>query len=132
LILVDTSIWIDYLSRHPGAPSRRLDELVANGIPFALAPIILQEILQGARTPHEFRKLQRHLGSQHLLFPLHPIDTHIAAADIYYRCRHAGVTPRSSIDCLIARIAIEHDAPLLHNDADYNHIARVIPQLTIY
>jgi predicted nucleic acid-binding protein len=132
LILVDTSIWIDYLGPHPGKAAERLEELRDAGVPFALTPLILQEILQGARSGREFRRLHRNLSTQVFLFPTDPIASYTAAADMYYRCRRAGITPRSSIDCLIARIAIENHASLLHNDADYDHIARVIPELVIY
>jgi predicted nucleic acid-binding protein len=132
MVLVDTSIWINYLGPRPGAPARRLDELVAAGVQFALAPVILQEILQGAHSPNEFRRLRRNLSTQEILFPADPVGSYVAAAEIYFRCRQAGVTPRSTIDCLIAQIAIENRASLLHNDSDFNHMAHVIPELVIH
>ncbi|HZZ42027.1 MAG TPA: PIN domain-containing protein [Tepidisphaeraceae bacterium] len=132
MILVDTSIWIDYLGPKPGTAAGRLDQLIEQGEAFALTPVILQEILQGTRSEKEFTKLQRNLLTQHILFPLDSIESHIAAADIYAKCRRKGVTPRSSIDCLIAQVAIEHGVPLLHNDGDYERIAGVIPELIIY
>jgi predicted nucleic acid-binding protein len=132
MILVDTSVWIEYLSRRPGAAARRLDDLAATGIPFALAPVILQEILQGARSAREFERLRRNLATQWFLYPHDADESYVQAAKIYARCRWAGVTPRSAIDCLIVQIAIENDASLLHNDTDFDHIARVIPSLKIY
>jgi hypothetical protein len=132
VVLVDTSIWIDFLRSPPGVAARRLDEVISAQIPFAIAPVILQEILQGARSAREFKRLKLNLTTQRFLHPLEPVETYVAAADIYCRCRWAGITPRSATDCLIARIAIEHGASLLHNDADFDRIARVVRELTIY
>jgi len=129
---VDTSIWINYLSKRPGPAAERLDKLVADGVPFALTPIILQEVLQGARSANEFKRLRLNLLTQRFLFPVDPIETHVAAAGIYARCRGAGVTPRSLVDCFIAQVAIENNAPVLHNDVDFNRMAQVIPGLAIY
>jgi predicted nucleic acid-binding protein len=132
MVLVDTSVWIDFVGPRPGVASRRLDEIVADGTPFALAPVILQEILQGARSSREFDRLLANLGTQRFLFPSDPVQSHIAAAEIFFRCRRAGISPRSSVDCLIAQIAIENQAALLHHDSDFDKIARVVPQLAIY
>jgi len=55
----------------------------------------------------------------------------VEAARIYGACRAAGVTIRSSVDCLIARIAIEHDLALLHDDRDFEDIARVVSELRL-
>lgn len=132
MVLVDTSIWIDYLSPRPGPSAARLDQLLEAADPFAMTPIILQEILQGSRSPEEFRRLKRNLSTQHLLYVADPVESHVAAAELYTRCRRAGVTPRSAIDCLIAQIAIDNRVPLMHNDSDFQKMARVIPQLMIY
>ncbi|NJL30865.1 MAG: PIN domain nuclease [Phycisphaerales bacterium] len=59
------------------------------------------------------------------------METYVAAADIYRRCRKAGITPRSSIDCLIVQIALESEAGLLHADRDYLRIAQVVPDLIL-
>ena len=132
MVLVDTSIWIEYAGPRPGRSAARLDELVIAGTPFAIAPVILQEVLQGARSAKEFQRLQKNLTTQRFLYPLDPLGTYIAAADIYVKCRRAGVTIRSTIDCLIAQIAIENGAALLHNDTDYDRMARVVPELAIH
>jgi predicted nucleic acid-binding protein len=54
-----------------------------------------------------------------------------SAARIYSRCRKAGFTIRSTIDCLIAQIAIEQELPLLHSDRDFDQIAAIVPELVI-
>ena len=53
------------------------------------------------------------------------------AARLYFDCRRAGVTLRSSVDCTIAQIALEHGAALLHNDRDFERIAKIVPQLKL-
>jgi predicted nucleic acid-binding protein len=58
-----------------------------------------------------------------------PLRTHRHAARLYFDCRRQGFTPRSSIDCLIAQTAIEHRAALLHDDRDFDAIAKSAPQL---
>jgi predicted nucleic acid-binding protein len=132
MVLVDTSVWIDYVGDRPGPAAARFDELIVAGHPFALTPVVLQEILQGARSTKEFERLRKNLSSQEILFPLDPVESHVAAAAIYARCRRAGFTPRSTIDCLIAQVAIENGAALFHRDADYDRISRVVPDLVIY
>lgn len=56
-------------------------------------------------------------------------ESHAKAAKIYLNCRQQGVTVGSSIDCLIAQTAIEHNLVLLHHDNDYKNMARIIPDL---
>jgi len=66
-----------------------------------------------------------------VLYPRHGLRTYEAAADLYRRCRAAGVTVRSTVECLIAQLALEHNATLLHSDRDYERIARVEPRLKL-
>jgi len=131
VILVDTSVWIGYLRGDFSPVTDALDRLMADGVPFGITGIILQEILQGADSPESQQRLKSYFVTQRFLHPLDPVETHAQAADIYARCRRAGLTIRSTIDCLIARIAIEHKATLLHADRDYLHMARVIPELQL-
>ncbi len=63
--------------------------------------------------------------------PWDPIDTHVEAARLFAQCRRAGKAPRSSNDCLIARIAIEHDLALLQSDRDFRFIAEVDAKLRL-
>ncbi|MEX0777130.1 MAG: PIN domain-containing protein [Phycisphaeraceae bacterium] len=129
MILVDTSAWIDALGPRPGAITQRLRAHLDRGEPCALTPVILLEVLQGARSDREFDRLHAYLTAQPMLHPLDAVGTHARAAQLYRRCRAAAVTPRSSIDCLIAQLAIEHNAALLHDDRDFDQIARVVPEL---
>ena len=124
MVLVDTTVWIDWLRGTAGAATGRLATLLEDG-DAVIAPVILQELLQGAASPAALRTLQRQFLGLPMLEPSVRGGTHAAAGELYARCRRVGVTPRSPHDCLIARLAIEHDVPLLHDDRDFEQIARV-------
>jgi len=128
VILVDTSVWIDWLRRKATAAARALDQLLDQE-DLALAPVVLQELLQGARGPRELEVLRSHFASLPMLQA--SVDTYAAAGALYARCRWEGFTPRSPHDCLIACLAIEHRAALLHDDRDFESLARVEPKLRL-
>ena len=131
MLLVDSSVWIDFLAgRRTKAVDYFRERLEAREM-FALTALIYLEVLQGVREPDTVKKVSNYLRGQRLLAPRHELQTYDAAADLYRRCRAAGVTVRSTIDCLIAQMAVEHGAVLLHNDRDYEHIARVEPKLKL-
>lgn len=129
MYLIDTSVWIDSLRQVDNPAVRVFRELILNGKPFGVTGVIFQEVLQGARDRTGFERLRTELGSLTFHHPRDPIGTYAAAADLYRRCREQGVTIRSTLDCLIATIAIEHDLVLIHNDRDFDHIASICPQL---
>lgn len=131
MILVDTSVWIDWLRGRDTAAMAVLDRVLANGTPFGIAGVIYQEILQGADSPTSFQRLADYFGSQRFYEPKDPIETHAAAAALYMRCRHKGVTIRSTVDCLIAQIALEHELALLHSDRDFPRLRFVAPRLSL-
>jgi predicted nucleic acid-binding protein len=119
VILVDTSIWIDLLidpSRVPEADTY-LPEFVTCG------PVI-QEVLQGVANIAVIDILQdRLLAFPRLADPV-PMEPFLGAAKIYREGRRKGYTIRSTVDCLIAAIAIEHNATVWHRDRDFSNIAR--------
>ena len=131
MVLVDTSVWIDFIVGRGAAAVARLRELLDRGGAIAITSQIFQEILQGADSEPKFREFTSYFGSQRFLHPMHPIATYAAAARLYFDCRRAGVTLRSSVDCTIAQIALEHGAALLHNDRDFERIAKIVPQLKL-
>ena len=94
--------------------------------------MIYQEVLQGAASEERFDRLQTYFGTLPFLLPQHPVETYAAAAALYVRCRGRGITPRSPHDCLVARIAVEHDVPLLHDDRDYELLAQAEPALRFH
>lgn len=131
MVLVDSSVWIDLLRGRATPPVAALRGLLA-GDEAALAPVIYQEILQGAASPQRFAKLREYFSSLPFLLPVHPIETYASAAQLYVACRNEGFTPRSPHDCLVARIAAEHAVPLLHDDRDFEAVARVEKALKFY
>jgi predicted nucleic acid-binding protein len=130
LILVDTSVWIEFL-RGSESPYRFiLHGLIDSERDVCLADITLTEVLQGIKSDRDFRAVQDYL----LKFPVYGLDrieSYSSAAMLYRRCRKKGVTLRGTVDCLIAQIAIEHAFILFHKDRDYEQIARVDKNLRI-
>lgn len=131
MVLVDSSVWIDLLRGRDTAPTQALHTLLAAD-EAALAPVIYQEILQGARSREGLAKLRGTLRTLPFLLPAHPIETYEAAAELYLRAREQGITPRSPHDCLVARVAVEHGVALLHDDRDFELLARVEPALKLH
>jgi predicted nucleic acid-binding protein len=130
LILIDTSAFIEFLN-HTGSPfDREIEFLLSNDEDIAIADIIITEILQGIKDDREMNEIKKSL----LAFPvfsLKGIDSYIAAAGLYRKSGKKGVTIRSTIDLLIAQIALENDLILLHNDNDFQNIAKIC-NLKIY
>jgi hypothetical protein len=131
MILADTSVLIDFLEGRKTESRHRLKTVLQQGIPFGINSFIYQEVLQGAKSEKGYRLLKKYLETQRFYHPKHPVESFARAARIYFDCRRKGVTIRSTIDCIIAQTAIEHDLSLLHHDSDYDAMARVIP-LKIY
>jgi len=132
MVLVDTSVWVNYLRGDATPQVRALKILLSGEEIVGTAPIILQEILQGADSVERFETWRKYFSELFCYLPRDPVESHIAAARLYQDCRKAGKTPRSSNDCLIAQIAIENGLTLLHNDRDFNAIASVVGQLRLY
>ena len=132
MVLVDTSVWVDFLRGRDAPHVAALCGLLARGDGAGVAPPILQEILQGAENTDRFEAWQKRFTRLPCCSPADFAISAVQAARLFLRCRLRGVTPRSSNDCLIACIAIEHDVPLLHNDHDFVAIASVEPRLRLY
>lgn len=111
--------------------TRRFAEVLDRGYPVGLTGVVYQEVVQGVSSREEFDRTSEYLGSQTFYHPGDPVESYREAALIYFRCRRAGVTVRSAIDCLIARVAIEHDLMLLHNDGNFDNMATVVAELTL-
>lgn len=124
-------MWIDYLGGTETRVTGRLSEVLDSGVPFGITGVILQEVVQGVVSREEFEEVSEYLGSQTFYHPQDPVESYKEAARIYFDCRRAGITIRSATDCLIARVAIEHDLILLHDDRDFEAMAVVVPDLTL-
>jgi len=130
VIVVDTTVWIDFFQGRETPEDLHLQRLITEGRPLALTDLIFCEILQGIREDAEFARTRRTL----LLYPILRMErlaTFEHAAQIYRTCRRRGLTVRKTIDCLIAALCIEEDVELFHKDADFDAIAHVEP-LKVY
>jgi predicted nucleic acid-binding protein len=128
VILVDSSVWIDWLRARATTATRELDRAIDDER-ILLTPVILQELLQGAREPRHLTELRAYFEPLPMLFA--SARTHADAGALYARCRWVGITPRSPHDCLIAQTAIEHGVSLLADDRDFEQIAGVEPALRL-
>jgi predicted nucleic acid-binding protein len=127
MILVDTSVLIDFLKGFQTEGRDKFEVVLHRKIPFGITSFILQEVLQGAASEKEFLLLKKYLLSQKFYHPKDPVDSFARAARIYMDCRKQGITIRSTIDCIIVQTTIEHDLFLLHNDSDFNAMVKVVP-----
>jgi len=126
MILVDTSVLVDFFQGNENRGTIHFRGILEKEIPFGITSLIFQELLQGAKSEKEYETLRVYLSSQRFFHPKHPIDSYAEAARIYFICRKRGITVRSSLDCLIAQVALENELLLLHNDRDFDAMAPVI------
>lgn len=125
MILVDSSVLVDYLEGRDNVAVDRFAEVLDRGVPFGISPFTVLEVLQGAASDRDFATLRAYLGSQTLYGLAKGLDSYIAASRIFFDLRKKGMTVSGSVDCLIAQTAIEHGLFLLHNDSDFDRIAEV-------
>jgi predicted nucleic acid-binding protein len=129
MYLVDTSVWIDYLKGRDTEQVRFVDQLLNNPLAIGITDVIYMEILQGASDQDAFDQFRRYFSGQRFYRFPDPEVSHAAAAQIYFDCRRKGITVRSTLDCLIAQCAVEHELILLHHDNDFKYMASVLPAL---
>ena len=126
-VLIDSSAWIEYL-RATGSPAaaevRRLLSSEADTV--VMCEPVAMEILSGATSDAAHAKLERLVNGLPSLRIDDALDFRSAAA-IFRRARRIGRRVRSINDCLIASVAIRHEVPLIHRDADYVVIAAITP-----
>lgn len=130
MILVDTSVWIEFFNGIDSAAVHLLEDLLEAEEEVCISEYILTEVLQGFKNDRDFELARRDL-LQFPIYSLKGLHSHILAAQIYRKCRKRGVTIRKTADCIIAQTAIENKLILLHDDADFDRIASVCP-LKIY
>jgi hypothetical protein len=121
-VLVDTSVWIEFL-RGTGSPAHLfVREQV--GVGLATTEPILMELLAGAASGQQTEAAEKLMLGQHWV-QVQPALDYRAAADIFQAARASGHPPRSLQDCLIAAIALRTRTTVAHRDADYTYIAAV-------
>jgi predicted nucleic acid-binding protein len=129
MILVDATAWIEYLRATGSRGDARLRELLVAQAPLAVTDLVLMEVLAGARDDAHRDQLRRLLARCDYWPVMAPADFE-GAADLFRRCRSAGVKIRRLPECVVAVVAMRHGAALLHADPDFDAVARCAP-LTI-
>ena len=122
MILIDTSAFIDFLNKTGSPFDREIESLISKDKETAIADIVLTEVLQGIKNDKDYAEVKKSLLS-FPVYSLKDIDSFIAAADLYRKCRKKGLTIRNTIDLLVAQIALENDLILMHNDRDFDTLA---------
>lgn len=118
MILVDSSVWIDFFRGTASPEADRLDALLGNE-PLLIGDLILTEVLQGFTNERDFNQAHRLLGSLDLI-EIGDREIAIQAARNYRTLRSLGATARKTIDTLIATRCIESGFALLHSDRDFD------------
>jgi predicted nucleic acid-binding protein len=121
LILVDSSVWIDYFRGSVTRQTEKLDRLLGSE-PLAIGDLILTEVLQGFVDDRDFNRAKRMLGALTLV-ELGGEIIAIQAARNFRTLRSLGVTVRKTIDTVIATRCIEGGYDLLHSDRDFDPFA---------
>ena len=118
MILVDSSVWVDYFNGITTAPVEKLNRLLSRE-QLAIGDLILTEVLQGFASDRDFRAAERMLASLHIV-ELGGREIAIQAARNFRALRRMGITIRKTIDTLIATRCIESGFELLHDDTDFD------------
>jgi predicted nucleic acid-binding protein len=124
VIVVDSSVWIDFLNGRDAAHVRRL-RAVLGADEIIVGDLMLCEVLQGLDSEREVREVEALLRR----FDIVPMAGHAiatTAARNFRSLRRRGVTVRKTIDLLIGTWCIENRRPLLHNDGDFHPMTRYL------
>lgn len=120
MILVDTSVWIDFFLENKTTQTGVLELLVSEEQDICTCGIIMAEVLQGVRKDSQYKEIKTYFDD--LLFLPMPKKVYVDSAKLYRSLRKKGITISKPLDCMIASVAISHDIELLHNDSDFEHI----------
>ena len=117
MILVDTSVWIDYLNGKESSLTNILDKALIDGL-VSIGDLILLEILQGIKTEREYNKTKTALAllEQYEMFGNNMVEK---CAENFRFLRKKGITIRKTNDVIIATFCIENNLPLLFSDRDF-------------
>ena len=118
MILVDSSVWIDYFNGQRTWQTNRLDDLLSD-VPVIIGDLILAEVLQGFRSDEDYESAKSYLS----VLPFHQIGgfrVAVQSAQNYRILRKKGVTVRKTIDVIIGTYCILEGVSLLHDDRDFD------------
>ncbi len=129
MILVDSSVWIDYFNGTITAQTGKLDSLLAYE-PLAIGDLILTEVLQGFSEERDFNRARKALTA-FTVVELCGEKIAVEAARNFGRLRARGLTVRKTIDSVIATWCIENDYRLLHSDRDFDPFTKYLGLLSV-
>ncbi len=118
MVLIDTTVWIDYLNGTKTPETDWLDAQLERQR-LGLTDLILCEVLQGVKDERQAAEVQRALAKFEVLL-MSGIDLAIEAARNYRRLRARGHPVRKTVDCLIATFCLLNGHSLLHTDRDFD------------
>jgi hypothetical protein len=124
MVIIDTTVWIDYLRGTDNRETLWLDSELTRQR-FGLTDLILCEVLQGVRDPSTFRQVRHELLTFNL-FETGGKDLAIDSANNYRKLREQGYTVRRTIDCLIATFCMQAGHELLHRDRDFDSFEKTL------
>jgi len=124
MILVDSSVWIDYFNGRRTPQSDLLDGLLGRE-PLVVGDLILTEVLQGFKRDRDFNQARRLLDSLAFVEMLGK-DQAVYSAQNYRVLRGKGVTVRKTVDVIIGTFCIAHNLPLLHSDRDFDPMVQYL------
>ena len=122
MILVDSSVWIDFLSSRPGPGGRELRRLIEQGEPVAVTGVVVTEVLQGLT--RDVKRIENDLRLFEML-GADGFDTYRDAANVFRLARSRGVR-LTTTDALIASIAVRNAAALFCLDRDFVRMAPLV------
>jgi predicted nucleic acid-binding protein len=123
MILVDTSVWIDYFNGKKSVQTNKLDKLLSSE-QIIMGDIILSEVLQGFRKDSDFNKAKEALDFLEC-YSISNKKIAIKSAKNFRSLRKKGITVRKTTDMLIGTFCIENNIPLLHNDKDFTPLEKL-------
>ncbi len=129
MILVDSSVWINYFNGQITWQTEILDQMLQQ-IPVLTGDLILTEVLQGFRNDSEFDKARETLSLLSCK-QMGGYDLAIKSAENYRKLRKKGVTVRKTIDIIIGTFCIYENIPLLYNDKDFDPMVKYLSLKTI-
>ena len=124
MILVDSSVWIDFFNGKEEEHVEKLYELLGNKV-LVTGDLILVEVLQGFKNDKQFQIAKEALESLPY-FSLCSKDTALLSAEHYRLLRKKGVTIRKTIDVIIATFCINNNIKLLHHDKDFSDMEKYL------
>lgn len=124
-VLVDSTVWIDFLKNKKTTETEKLVELIEAREDLCICGFVLTEVLQGIRDEKQYIATKQQFAN--LIYLEDDSSTFELAATIYRELRKQGITIRNSIDCLITSVVMQHHVALLENDRDYPFIDAHFP-----